>query len=126
MDTHVLHRSPHTVVAHNHRTAWPAAVGVALATLEGLLGRRALHQLRPWLSPEAFLELVRHVEAGTFCHSCLGRLRVQMPTPTAAEAVARISLGDRWLACTVRLDLLEDRWRCSDLAILGLGLPTRV
>lgn len=97
----------------------PQAIGLALATLEGLLGRRGLHQLRPWLSHAAFLQLVLHVEAGTFAHSCLGRLRVQMPTPTALEATARISLNGRWLACSVRLDHV-DRWTCSDIAVLGV------
>ncbi|MGV8845476.1 Rv3235 family protein [Tessaracoccus sp.] len=97
----------------------PQALGLVLATMEGLLGRRSLHQLRPWLSPAAFLQLVSHVEAGTFGHSALGRLRMQMPTAQAVEASARISLGHRWLACTVRLDRAE-RWLCSDITVIGL------
>lgn len=95
----------------------PQALGLVLATLEALLGRRSLHQLRPWLSSAAFLTLASHVEAGTFSHSHVGRLRVQMPTPDAIEATARISLGTRWLACVVRLDH-RDRWGCSELAVL--------
>ncbi len=96
----------------------PQALGLALATMEGLLGRRGLHQLRPWMSAVAFLQLVSHVESGTFDHSRLGRLRLQMPTPCAVEATARISLGQRWLACTIRLDR-ADRWLCSEVTVLG-------
>lgn len=95
-------------------------MGLALATMEGLIGRRALHQLRPWLSHSAFLQLVSHVDAGTFNRSFLGRLRVQMPTPVAVEATARISQGQRWLACTIRLDRI-DRWTCSDVTVLGIA-----
>ena len=96
----------------------PQALVVALATLEGLLGRRGLHQLRPWMGSAAFLQLVAHVDAKTFDHSRLGRLRLQMPTPCAVEASARISLGQRWLVCTIRLDR-ADRWRCSEVTVLG-------
>lgn len=106
--------TPHTVRMP------PQALGLALATMEGLLGRRSLHQLRPWLSHAAFLQLVSHVEAGTFGRSALGRLRMQMPTAQAVEASARISLGNRWLACTVRLDRAE-RWLCSDVTVVGLS-----
>ena len=98
----------------------PQAVRLALATLEALLGRRGLHQLRPWLSRSAFLQLVAHVDSGIFEHSVLGKLRAQMPTPFAVEANARISVDARWLACTVRLDRAE-QWQCSDLAVLGAG-----
>lgn len=93
-------------------------MGLALATMEALLGRRGLHQLRPWLSHAAFLQLVSHVEAGTFARSTLGRMRLQMPTALAVEASAGISLGHRWLACTVRLDR-ADTWFCSDLVVIG-------
>lgn len=96
----------------------PQAVGLAMATLEALLGRRGLHQLRPWLTRSAFLQLVTHVDSGIFERSVLGRLRTQMPTPFAVEATARISVDARWLACTVRLDRAE-QWQCSDLAVLG-------
>lgn len=96
----------------------PEAVRLALATLEALLGRRGLHQLRPRLSHSAFLQLVAHVDSGIFDRSVLGRLRTQMPTPSAVEATARISVDARWLACTVRLDRAE-HWQCSDLAVLG-------
>ncbi len=94
------------------------AVGLALATLEALLGRRSLHQLRPRLSRAAFLQLVGHVDSGIFDRSVLGRLRTQMPTPIAVEATARISVNARWLAVTVRLDRAE-HWQCSDLTVLG-------
>ncbi len=96
----------------------PPAIGLALATLEALLGRRGLYQLRPWLSPPAFLQLVTYVDSGIFERSMLGRLRTQMPTPLAVEATARISVNARWLACTLRLDR-EESWRCTDLMVLG-------
>ena len=97
----------------------PQAAGLVLATLEALLGRRGLHQLRPWMGPSAFLSLVNHVDAGTFGRSHLGRLRMQMPSLDAIEATARISVGQRWLACTVRLDR-AGQWRCSEFAVLGM------
>lgn len=101
------------------RVAAPAqAVGLAVATLEALLGRRGLHQLRPRLSRAAFVQLVGHVDSGLFDRSVLGRLRTQMPTPIAVEATARISVNARWLAVTVRLDRAES-WQCSDLTVLG-------
>ncbi|MGO1384561.1 MAG: Rv3235 family protein [Arachnia sp.] len=103
-------------------SAPPQAVRLALATLEALLGRRGLHQLRPRLSRSAFLQLASHVDSGIFDRSLLGRLRTQMPTPLAVEATARISLDDRWLACTVRLDRAE-QWQCSDLTVIGVGRP---
>ena len=98
----------------------PQAVGLAIATLEALLGRRGLHQLRPWLSRCAFLQLAALVDSGIFDRSVLGRLRTQMPTAFAVEATARISLDTRWLACTVRLDRAE-HWQCSDLRVLVAG-----
>ena len=107
-------------VPFQNYAAPPQAVGLALATLEALLGRRGLHQLRPRLSRCAFLQLAAHVDSGIFDRSLLGRLRTQMPTPHAVEATARISLGNRWLACTVRLDRAE-QWQCSDLTVLGAG-----
>lgn len=102
----------------NGFVAPPQAVGLALATLEALLGRRGLHQLRPRLSPSAFLQLVTHVDSGIFDRSVLGRLRTQMPTPFAVEATARISVNSRWLACTIRLDRIQ-QWECTDLTVLG-------
>lgn len=97
----------------------PQAAGLVLATLEALLGRRGLHQLRPWMGHSAFLSLVNHVDAGTFGRSHLGRLRMQMPSLDAIEATARISVGQRWLACTIRLDR-AGQWRCSEFAVLGM------
>lgn len=119
MDTQLAGRTLTTPLGRPETSVSPQAIGLALATLEGLQGRRGLHQLRPWLSHAAFLQLVLHVEAGTFAHSSLGRMRAQMPTPAAVEASARISLKGRWLACAVRLDHVE-RWTCSDIAVLGL------
>ncbi len=100
----------------------PQALRLALATLEALLGRRALYQLRPWLTRSAFLQLTAHVDSGMFDRSVLGALRTQMPTPHAVEATARISVHARWLACTVRLDRAQ-QWQCSDLTVLGAGDP---
>lgn len=121
MDTRLTERPRLNTLGPHPRPPVPAqAIGLALATMEGLLGRRGLHQLRPWLSRAAFLQLASHVDAGTFDHSVLGRMRVQMPTPSAVEATARISLGPRWLACVVRLDH-TDRWLCSDVVVLGVA-----
>lgn len=100
----------------------PRAVGLALATLEALLGRRGLHQLRPRLEHSAFLQLGSLVDSGFFSRSVLGKLRVQMPSPTALEATARISLDQRWLAGVIRLDHTDD-WVVSHLTVIGSPAP---
>ena len=122
MNTDVLSRplpSQHQRVARMPRVVPPQAVGLALATLEAVLGRRGLHQVRPWLSTSAFRQLVAHVDSGRFERSVLGGLRLQMPTPSAVEASARILVDERWLACTLRLDH-EETWQCSDFMVLGV------
>ena len=118
MDTQLARPAIHTGEPSAPPHVPPQALGLALATMEGLLGRRSLHQLRPWMSSTAFLQLVCHVDAGRFGRSRLGRLRLQMPSPTAMEATAGISLDQRWLACTVRLDR-EESWICSEVIVLG-------
>ncbi|RMB60049.1 Rv3235 family protein [Tessaracoccus antarcticus] len=119
MSTDLDRRPPEITSAGIHLAPMPPqALGLVFATFEALLGRRGLHPLRPWMAPGAFLSLASHVDAGTFCQSSLGRLRIQMPSRGAIEATARVSKGQRWLACTVRLDR-ADRWLCSELSVIG-------
>ena len=118
MTTHLEQRHEVRIIRATHVP--PQALGLVLATLETLQGKRSLHQLRPWLSPDAFVSLATQVESGAFSRSQVGRIRVQMPTPTAIEATARISVGPRWLACVVRLDH-RNRWGCSELAVLTVS-----
>ena len=92
---------------------------LATAVIESLFGRRPLHHLRQYLSRHAFEQLVGGRESGRFTKSQIASWRWQMPTPTSAEVSIRISLGNRWLVCVMRLDLLT-KWHCSDFRVLGL------
>ena len=104
---------------HGLRRPVPAqAMGLALATLEALAARRPLHQLRPHLSGGAFASLVQYSDTNRYRDSHLGRIRGQMPSPTSAEVNASIRVGERWLACVLRVEY-AGRWRVADLHVLG-------
>ncbi len=94
------------------------AQGIARAVCEALLGLRALHQIRPCLTPEAFRQLTRYVDASRYWPAQTGRVRVQSPTPGVAEAVSIIRLGRRWQALCLRLER-DDEWVCSELTLVG-------
>lgn len=95
------------------------AVRLAIAVVESMMGRRPLHHLRRWLSPDAFMQLRVSRESGRFMRSRVGGMRCQMPTETAAEISIRISVSDRWLVCVLRLDR-RVKWTCSEFFVLGV------
>lgn len=95
------------------------AEALVRALIESMTGRRPLQQLRRRITRPAFATLARHAETGSFRTARLGGIRFQMPTPTAIEAVVRITAASRWLVCVVRLDL-RDSWGCTDFAVLGV------
>lgn len=106
------------VIAAINVQAPPQAVRLISAVLETMLGRRALHQLRPHLSIGAFHQLTEYVDAARFRRSQLGSVRTQMPTGRAVEASARLASPGRWLSCVLRLDAVDQAWRCTELAVL--------
>lgn len=99
----------------------PVALGIAMATLEAMAGRRPLHQIRSRMSRRAFEALVALHSSGRFRSPGFGRLTAQQPSPSAVEATASIHVGGRWLACVVRLDKGTTGWNCSHFAVLGLS-----
>ena len=94
------------------------APALAQAVLDAIQGTRALHQIRPQLSPRAFQQLVSYSDAVSFRVGRVGPLRVQRPAPNSLEASSTVRVQDRWLACTIRLDRQTD-WLCSDLRVVG-------
>ena len=95
-----------------------SAPTLAHAVLDALQGMRALHQIRPHLSPRAFQQLVSYSDAASFRIGRVGPLRVQRPAPDSLEASGTVRIRDRWLACVIRLDRQGD-WKCSDLRVVG-------
>lgn len=93
---------------------------VATAIREALIGSRALHQIRPWLSPRAFEQLAHYTDTLLLRPGLLGGLRIQCPRPGVAEAVGTVLAGSHWLALCLRLELGE-RWTCSELRLLGVS-----
>ncbi len=101
------------------RNAIPAAAcALAQATFDALLGARALHQVRPHLSPQAFAQLVAYWDAPRFKVRSAGRLWLKSPTAGSVEACGTLQVQTRWLACAIRLDR-DLRWLCSDLRVVG-------
>ena len=95
-----------------------SAPALAHAVLDALQGMRALHQIRPHLSPRAFQQLVSYSNAASFRIGRVGPLHVQRPAPDSLEASGTGRIRDRWLACVIRLDRQGD-WKCSDLRVVG-------
>lgn len=86
--------------------------------VEALMGRRPLHQLRPRLGARAFKTLSDRVDSGRYRRLHPGRIRSQMPTPACVEASVSLAMGGRSLTCTIRLDLSQGGWRCSEFVVL--------
>lgn len=86
--------------------------------VEALMGRRPLHQLRPWLGPTAFETLSDRVDSGRYRRLRPGRIRSQMPSPDSVEACVGLVMGGRSLTCTIRLDLGRGGWRCTHFVVL--------
>lgn len=86
--------------------------------LEAMAGRRALHQVRPLLSPGPFTQLATYADTGRFRRMRVGPLRAQMPTERAVEATVSLLFAARPVSCAIRLDLRRDQWICTDLTVL--------
>ncbi|MDO5065964.1 MAG: Rv3235 family protein [Propionibacteriaceae bacterium] len=97
-----------------------AAFILAQCIREALVGSRALHQVRPWLSPDAFEHLVSYTDTLRLRPGLLGAMRLQCPRADVAEATGTVKSGDRWLALCLRLEL-DETWRCSQLDLVGVA-----
>ena len=98
-----------------------AGLGLVMACLDALRGRRALHQIRPHMARPAFERLIQHA-AAPLASAAVGRIRVQMPHAGAIEASTLVECANTWLACTMRLDGHEaSGWTCTDFRLIGPG-----
>jgi|GEM_PF-2133039 hypothetical protein len=93
------------------------------AMVETLAGRRPLHQLEPWLSPDVLsvIETVRSQR--TSRNVRLLSLRIQQPHPRAVEVALHLRQSGRSRAAAVRLTRWHGRWQITQLAI-ALEPPT--
>ena len=96
----------------------PPAMVLIRGVVETMMGRRALHQLRPHLATGAFHKLVLYTDSRTFRRTAIGRVRTQMPADGAVEASVQLAYAGRWLTCVIRLDEQDGRWRCTDVTML--------
>ncbi len=93
------------------------------AMVETLAGRRPLHQLEPWLSPDVMsvIEIVRPQRASRDLR--LLSLRIQQPHPRAVEVALHLRQAGRSRAAALRLTRWHGRWQITQLAI-ALEPPT--
>lgn len=102
---------------------WSAALAVAV--VEALLARRPVAQLNRWLSDEVLASVTLHqrrrrAATGSATPPQLVTVRVQHPSPRAAEVAALLRVGRRPLVLAFRLEALGERWLCT---ALELGRP---
>lgn len=113
-----LSRLPSLALATAPQEAPPNALGLIQAIIESLMGRRPLHQIRPYLSGRAFEHLSSKVDTGQYRRLQVGRIRTQMPYGGAVEACAQLWLAGRSLSCVLRLDARRRAWVCTELTLL--------
>ena len=101
-----------------HSPVPAAAYALVRATFDAILGARSLHQIRPYLTPRAFAQLVAYWDAPRFKVRTAGPLWIKSPAATCIEACGTLQVQNRWLACTIRLDR-GTRWLCSELKVVG-------
>ena len=96
---------------------------LASAVVETLSGRRPLHQLEPWLSPDV-LRLVGSIRTSPASRQLsLLSLRTQQPRAEVVEVALHLRQAGRSRAAAVRLTRLAGGWRVTQLAI-SLDPPT--
>ena len=103
--------------ASEHSAAPPEGVQLIVAVIEGMAGRRALHQVGQWLSDVAFGVVTKAQLSGRWRAGRIGSIRTQMPRPGAVEAAVRVLVEGRSTACAIRLDQRGKRWVCTDVRI---------
>jgi hypothetical protein len=100
-----------------------AEIGRALVTttLEALIGRRPLAQVRPFTSAGVYAALTRGRRPG-WCRGgnapvVIGRVQVCEPVDGVAEISAVAHRAGRAHAVAARLEGIDGRWRCTALQI---------
>lgn len=94
------------------------AIRLIHVLLEAMAGRRALHQVRPLLSPHPFTRLASYADTGLFKRMRIGPLKAQMPNERAVEASVSLLYAARPVRCAIRLDLRRGQWVCTDFTVL--------
>ena len=101
------------------------ATRFAQAVVEVVAGDRGIHQLMRWTTTRVYADLQRrsHLLQRTLPPDRRQRrLRAQVrsvhlsrPTEEAAEISIHVRHGHRSRAIAARIELIEDRWRCTEL-----------
>lgn len=95
------------------------AIALTQAVLEAISGRRPATQLVRWLD-SSVLRLVAERAATARPRQPplrLRSLRLQLPTPRAAEVAAHLAHGERSAAAALRLEARHNRWLCVSLQL---------
>ncbi|RRD47423.1 Rv3235 family protein [Tessaracoccus sp. OH4464_COT-324] len=95
------------------------AVALAIALVEASVGHRPLHQVRRLLSLEAFEQLTEHRSSRRYGTNILRISSFQLPSPNSAEVVIRLATAAYLQVCTLRLELSDGSWMCTDFSVLG-------
>lgn len=91
--------------------------------VEVISGQRSANQLLPTITTEVldYLRLAplapSPTERTAQRSAQVRSLHITRPTPNAAEVCATVCIGTRYTAIALRLDNLEGRWRCTNLAL---------
>ncbi len=89
-----------------------------VAIVQVLLAQRPVAQLNRWLAEDVLAEVSlqqrrrRASRVRAAVPVALLSLRVQHPTPDAAEVAAHVVVGVRHLAVALRLEAFGERWLC--------------
>lgn len=104
---------------------WAALLAVAV--LQALSGERPVNQLERWLDEEVLAAVgfaarsrarARQADQDrTARQASVVSVRVQCPTPAAAEVAAHLRLGRRSVAMALRLEAFGNRWLCTALEL---------
>lgn len=107
----------------------PLVRNLTRGVLEVLAGVRDADQLARWLTEEAYRRLVTRANLATRARSARGMpvtrpahtitsVRHTAPADGVVEAVVIVSGPARTRAVALRLEGLDNRWRCTSLALL--------
>jgi hypothetical protein len=103
-------------------SAWASRFVPAL--VEVLSGDRPVSQLMRWTDRDVYEEIRQRVEGlsrspgSRPARAAVRSLHLCQPRPDAAEITAVVRAGRRTRALAVRLDAIEDRWRCTEFAVV--------
>lgn len=103
---------------------------LAVQAHEAIEGRRPLLQLGPWVTRDlahrlAALRALREERRRVFRDTRLraaphpGNVYLSRVRPDAAESTVLLHWSERTLAVAIRIEYLRNRWRATELAVLG-------